>query len=211
MIHSPFHVVPDFISPLQCETLIKGLALKQPDHDEAGPLKYERHLPPEYAGRILAEIQDISSEIEHRYNGTLGESHLLFQQYWENPKVPAEVLGCESSKFLRKKWSKTKDVDLVGFIWLKDFHNSVPLDPTFEVYGGKIEFPTYNFSLTPTRGTLVIFPAGPHFVTAISHIMLGSLEQIKFSAKLTCDGQPWQYYPAQYPGSYQDWFLSETN
>jgi hypothetical protein len=94
---------------------------------------------------------------------------------------------------------------LVGFLWLKSYHDAVPLDPRIEVYGGKIEFPTYNFSLTPVEGTLVIYPATPHFVTAISHVMLGSLEQIKFNIKLS----NWAYDPSNFPGTYKDWFFGE--
>lgn len=211
MTHSPFHVVENFISPLQCEKLVSALALTRPDYYENGqPLKHERHVPVELSTSIMNELEDIKGDIEARYSGTLSDQHLLFQQYWEDTKSPAEGMWCESSKFVRKKWSKIKNVDLVGFIWLKDFHNSVPLDPRFEVYGGKLEFPGYNFSLTPVRGTLVLFPATPHFVTAISHVMLGSLEQIKITARLTWHEAPWQYVPAHYPGTYQEWFFDET-
>jgi hypothetical protein len=210
MIHSPFHVVDNFISALQCETLVKNLGLTCPDVDLNGqPLKYERHIPSELSGNILNGIEEIFPLLERRYSAEISEVNLMFQQYWENPKAPAEQLGCESSKFLRKKWCKVKDIDLVGFIWLKDFHDDVPLDPRIEVYGGKIEFPTYNFSLTPTRGTLVMYPGTPHFITAISHVLLGSLEQIKVTMKLKKDGAAWAYSGADYPGSYQEWFFGE--
>ena len=211
MIHSPFHVVENFISPLQCERIISTLGLSRPDVAENGqPLKYERHVPVDIAGSILSELNALTPFIEQRYDATVtGDSGLLFQQYWENPKVPAEVHWAEGWKYLRKKWNKVRDIDLVGFIWLKDFHTSVPLDPRVEVYGGKLEFPTYDFSLTPVRGTLVLYPATPHFVTAMSHVMLGSLEQIKVIIKLTKDGAPWSYQPSNFPGSYQDWFIPE--
>lgn len=206
MNHSPFHIVEDFISPLQCERLMKGLALSYPQRDANGtPLKYERFVPADMGGGVLSEFDAISPLVEQRYGAPVnGEPTLIFQQYWENPKVPAEGLGCENSKFSRKKWTKVKDVDLVGFLWLKSYHDAVPLDPRIEVYGGKIEFPTYNFSLTPVAGTLVIFPATPHFVTATSHVMLGSLEQIKFNIRLS----NWAYDPSNFPGTYKDWFFS---
>ena len=205
MTRSPFEIVENFISPLQCERLMKGLALSYPQRDANGtPLKYERFVPADMSGAVLSEFDAISPLVEQRYGAPVnGEPTLIFQQYWENPKVPAEGLGCENSKFSRKKWTKVKDVDLVGFLWLKSYHDAVPLDPRIEVYGGKIEFPTYNFSLTPVAGTLVIFPATPHFVTATSHVMLGSLEQIKFNIKLS----NWVYNPSNFPGTYKDWFF----
>lgn len=204
MTHSPFHICEDFISPLQCENIAKQLALSVPNYTEKGePLKYERFVPADLSSRLIGAFHGISTELADRYGAEIvGDPTLMFQQYWENPKTPAEGLHCENSVYKRKKWEKVKDTDLVGFLWLKSFHDSVPLDPRHEVYGGKLEFPAYNFSLTPQRGTLVVYPATPHFVTALSHVMVGSLEQIKFSIKL----QDWQYDPKNFPGTYQEWF-----
>lgn len=208
---SPFIVIEDFISPKYCDHLLESLSLKQPNRlDDGQPLKYERFIPEDLQIGIMQNLRDEIPNIEERYNGSVfGNPSLLFQEYWENEKAPAELHGCENSVYARKKWVKVKDVDLVGFIWLKDFHNSVPLDTRTEVYGGKLEFPSYQFSLTPARGTLVLYPATPHFVTAVSHVHVGSLETIKISIPLRKDGLPWAYNPSNYPGSYKDWFSEE--
>lgn len=205
MIHSPFHIVEDFVSPLQCEHLRSGLSLSRPNFDERGtPIKYETFVTGELGHGLIREFQSCAESIEDRFASKIVNTPtMLFQQYWENAKAPAEGLGCENSKFMKKKWVRIKDVDLVGFLWLKSYHDAVPLDPRIECYGGKLEFPAYNFSLTPVAGTLVVFPATPHFITAISHVMLGSLEQIKFGIKL----KDWAYQPENFPGSYREWFL----
>ena len=209
-IHSPFLVVENFISPSICEKLISELGIKDPTSDEAGKVfKNERILKDtEYVHLFKSRIQEHVSTIEQKYSASVvGMENPIFTQYFEDAKNPCEPHGCENAKYLRKKWVKVKDVDLVGFVWLKDFNNGVPLDPRFEVYGGKLEFAGYNFSLVPQRGTLVLFPAGPHFITAISPVLVGSLEQVKFSIKLKADNQGgWVYQPANFPGSYQEWF-----
>lgn len=207
---SPFLIQQDFLSPLTCESIIKDIEIQQPDLDSNGdPIKTERFCLP-WEQEIIERFRAIIPDIEKRYDATYrGLEKPLFQYYPENSKAPAEQPGCESSKYLRKKWVKVKDVDLVGYVWLKDYNDKVPLDPRDEVFGGKLEFPAYNFSLVPQRGTLVIMPAGPHFINTISPILLGSLYQIKLNISLRAkDGSMWFYQPSNFPGRWNDW-LSE--
>lgn len=207
---SPFLVLEHFISPASCEKLIEDLGIGFPSTDEVGRvLKNERILKgAEYVQLFKGLVQEHVPEIEDRYKAKVaGMEAPVFSQYFEDAKNPCELHGCESSKYLRKKWVKTKDVDLVGYLWLKEYGNGVPLDPRYEVYGGKLEFPAYDFSLIPQRGTLVLYPAGPHFITAISPVLVGSLEQIKITVKLKAeDDGMYLYDPKNHPGSYQEWF-----
>lgn len=210
MTKSPFIIQPDFLSPLQCEKILSELGSYAPNYDQEGePQKVERHNV-EWEQDIIDRFQDLKPEIETRYDCEYrGLEKPLFQSFPENAKIPAEGPGCANSKYVRKRWVKTRDVDLVAYVWLKDFNSNVPLDPRHEVFGGKLEFPAYNFSLVPQRGTLVMFPAGPHFITVISPILLGSLQQIKLTVSMRAkDGGIWFYQPANFPGKWQDW-LSE--
>lgn len=207
-MNSPFIIIPDFLSPLTCEKIVSDINVRTPDTDSTGaPIKSEKHTLV-WEQDIIERFRETIPEIEQRYDCTYrGLEKPVFQYYPENAKVPAEPPGCENSKYLRKKWVMHKDVDLVGFVWLKDYNENVPLDPRHEVFGGKLEFPVYNFSLVPQRGTLVMFPAGPHFITVISPILLGDLYQIKLTACLTSkDGGRWFYNPAKHPGKWQEWF-----
>lgn len=207
---SPFIVVQDFLSPQMCERIVKDIEVKSPDRDHNGdPKKLEKHSlfwEQDIASRMHDLIPDIESTYDCSYRGT---QQPLFQYYPENSKAPAEPPGCENSKYLRKKWVMHKDVDLVGFIWLKDYNENVPVDPRHEVFGGKLEFPVYNFSLVPQRGTLVLFPAGPHFITVISPILVSDLYQIKLNVSLNeKNGARWFYQPQKFPGTWDQWLGS---
>lgn len=212
MVKSPFFVFEDALSPAKCEQLVSELGVRAPSFDGTRPLKNERFLKDQAKSTVVQVVSSIADAIEQRYGAEIkGIETPVFQQYFENPSAPCEPHGCESAKFVRKKWVKSKDVDLVGFIWLKDYNGGTPLDPLFEVYGGKLEFPAYNFSLVPQRGTMVLYPAGPHFITAISPILVGSLEQVKITVKLVAtDGGLFLYQPSQFPGTYQEWFTAEA-
>jgi hypothetical protein len=207
-MNSPFIVVQDFLSPHLCESIVKDIQVLEPDTELDGtPKKIERYNLL-WEQDIVSRFREVIPEIESRYNAEYrGLEKPLFQHYPENAKVPAEQPGCENSKYLRKKWVMHKDVDLVGFVWLKDYNDQVPLDPRHEVFGGKLEFPAYNFSLVPQRGTLVMFPAGPHFISVISPILLGDLYQIKLTVSIkTKDGGRWLYQPVNHPGKWEQWF-----
>lgn len=209
--HSPFHIIEEFISPANCEKIIAEYGIVQPSLSDKGePLKNERIIADvELISLLQTGILENGGDIQARYKGLIkGMDKPHFQQYFEDPKNPCELHRCENSKMSRKKWVKVKDVDVVCYLWLKDYGSGVPLDPRHEVYGGKLEFPGYNFSLVPQRGTLVMFPAGPHFITAISPVLVGALEQIKFSLKLQTNGDGlWLYQPDNFPGTYVDWFV----
>ena len=208
--NSPFIIVQDFLSPLLCEQIVNDINVGQPDTDKNGdPIKLERHAP-QWHQYIAEQFRQVVPELETKYDCEYSGLHQpVFQYYPENPKTPAEQPGCENSKFVRKKWVMHKDVDLVGFIWLKDYHDSVPLDTRHEVFGGKLEFLAHQFSLVPQRGTLVLYPAGPHFITAISPIMVSDLYQVKLNVSIkTTTGGRWFYQPQNHPGKWQDW-LSE--
>ena len=212
-INSPFLVIQDFISTKKCDEILNEILIKQPDVDKEGfPQKMERHhdeIETMLFSRFREFIPDLEKKFDAKYRGT---EKLLFQYFPENANAPAENPGCGNSRFVKRKWVKYKDIDLVGVLWLKDYNNEVPLDARTEVYGGKLEFPVFNFSLVPQRGTLVLFPASPHFITAVSPILVSQLYQIKFNVCITDknDGM-WLYQPANYVfderlGPLQSWF-----
>lgn len=211
---SPFYIVQDFLSPKHCEELVEKFKVLTPNlNKDLKPIKLERIIKPEEGqDAILSKLYPHIGLIEEKYNALYkGTEQLVLTHYPENDKVPAEPTSCENADFFRKKWIKKKDVDLTGVIWLKDYNDKAPLDDDFEVYGGKLEFPAYNFSLTPQRGTLILYPAGPHFITAINPVLIGDLYQIKVNMSIKSkEGGLWDYNPKLFPcgkeGFLQGWF-----
>lgn len=203
-IKSPFLVYQEFLSPKLCEIVLNNVKVSEPDKDADGfPIKMER-FDDESENIIFSKFQELVPELESHYNLKYkGTEKLVFQHYPDGMNGPAEQPHCESSKYLRKKWVKVQPRDLTAVLWLKDYNDTPPVEQRTEVYGGKLEFPAYNFSLVPQRGTLVVYPAGPHFISAISPVLVGGLYQVRFH--IAAEGI-FLYQPENFKGGYQQWF-----
>lgn len=194
-LKSPFFVVEDFLSPLQCDRLISlnkvvngGTCI--------------RHLNEGQFSVVSNSLTDYSEQICERYGAELStDIKLLFQQFEENASRPALSPQVEGWESLRRKWTKTKNIDLVGFIPLKSYCDSLPIDLNFEVYGGKLEMLNFNFSILPERGSLILMPAAPNFIHAISPINFGSFEMVKINCTFTT---PWSFDLSKFSTSIQD-------
>lgn len=204
MIKSPFKVYQDFLSPKHCDAIVDRISAKGGHVDKDGrPMVMER-LDQESQDIIFDRLKPMVPELEEYYGLTYkGTEKIKFQGFPEGMNGPAEKPRCFNAEYLRKKWVKVAPVDLTAVLWLSDFQDKAPLDTRYEVYGGKLEFPAYDFSLVPQRGTLIIYPAGPHFISAISPVMVGNLYQARIN--IGAEGQ-WLYQPSNFQGKYQDWF-----
>lgn len=201
---SPFKVYQNFLSPKMCSTILDNIRVSAHNRDKDGfPDKMER-FHEESQEIIFEKFKVIIPEIEEYYGIKYkGTENIVFQCYPEGKPGAAENPHCESSQYLRKKWIKVHPRELTAVIWLKDFQDAPPIDVRNEVYGGKLEFPAYDFSLVPQRGTMVIYPAGPHFISAISPVLVGDLYQARLH--IAADGQ-WLYQPENFRGTYREWF-----
>lgn len=200
-VHSPFFVRQEFVSPLVCEEIVDNLNLTVPDTDKDDhPIKTQRFntLIEEY---LFDRIQDLVPEIETHFNIQYrGTERMTFEWYAEG--CSGEQPHCENSSFVRQKWLRTKDRDLTGILFLSDYHDKTPFDGEFEVYGGKLEFPQHHFGFSPQRGTLIIFPSGPHFINSTTEILAGDLLQVKFHIAAS---NIYLYNPSDFPGNFQSW------
>ncbi len=198
---SPFLVYREFISPLQCEEIISDLRFFEPDVDEEGnPIKMIRSND-KHEEDLFIRTQMIVPEVFQYYDAEYkGTERMVFEYLAEGVVSEPE---CGNSQFLRKKWMRTRDRDFTGFLFLSDYSEDPSFDDAFEVYGGKLEFPQHNFGFEPERGTLVIFPALPHFIYANAPVEIGDLFQVKMNFAAT---KPYLYDPKLFPGNYTNWF-----
>jgi hypothetical protein len=86
---------------------------------------------------------------------------------------------------------------------LKDYNDAPPFDLKKHVYGGKLEFPVYNFGFQPQAGTMVVYPACERFISLTSPIQVGDLQFVRFHI---CGEGLWIYDPQKFPGDFRTWF-----
>ncbi|MGI0076854.1 MAG: hypothetical protein ACREAU_05560 [Nitrosopumilaceae archaeon] len=198
---SPFLVYENFLSPLLCEQIIDGLNYFTPDIDREGkPLMMQKHHEV-FEDIAFKRLKQIVASVQEYYGFTYnGTERMYFEWY---PQSTVSQPKCENSNYIRKKWVRTKNRDISGVIFLVDYQETIPFDTKFEVFGGKLEFPQHNFGFNPTRGTLILFPSGPHFINCVSPIFAGDLYMIRFhiAAQL-----PYLYNPEKFLGKFTDWF-----
>ena len=199
---SPFYVIGNFLSPKACEQIVDELDFYTPDVDpEGNPIKMYRYRE-EAEMSIFQRLQPIIPTLMEYYDteGYRGTETIQFEYFAAG--IPPEP-HCENSNYVRQKWARTKDRDLTGVLFMYDYNDDPPFDTDYECYGGKLEFPQHGFGFNPQRGTLVVYPSGPHFINATALIKAGDLVQarIHIATKL-----PYLYNPNNFPGDYRSWF-----
>lgn len=203
-IKSPFVVIEDFISPLECEDIVQRLNLQFPNIDKDNH-SIKTVLSNKLTEiRLLPYIEEIMPNLEQYFNfKCYGITEFEFEWFPTNFKLDAP--RCENSMQVRGEWIKSNGKDFCGIIFLNDYQEESPFDESYEVFGGKLEFLNHNFSFTPARGRLVIFPGNEYFINHTSSIYAGSLTQIRFH--ISADpSKPFIYKPENFRGDYNSWF-----
>ena len=193
---SPFYIITKFISPLMCNDLITnhqiineddGLYLLQPKVD--------------LTSLITEKVNDIIHEVSSHYDiNLLDLTPPALYKLHEGATNPPQS---DSSKHMNGKWVQLFPRDISGYIALSDYNDESPFDSAFEVYGGKLEFPQHQFGFNPQRGTLILYPSGPHFIHQHTIIEYSELYYIQFFIKADIQ---YIYTPKNFPGDYTTWF-----
>jgi len=202
MTKSPFLIIKDFISPLDCETIVSAVSQHFPDVDgEDADLKTIL-TNPLYEKRIWGRLEEYFEYIEDYYTVEI-DSLSKMDLEWYPEQCVQEPLHCENSMYINKQWKIINDKDFTVIVFLKDYNNSKDFDNDFEVYGGKLEFVNHQFGFNPVRGTAIIFPSNHYFLNRTVSPMFGDLFQAKFH--ISCSTR-FKYNPNNFAGNYKTWF-----
>lgn len=198
---SPFYIVREFISPKICEEIVENLEFYSPDLNSDGdPIKMVKHHDQNEL-KIYNKFEPLIPNIEQYYDiKHKGTETITFEYYVED--VNSDPI-CESCTYLREKWVRTKDRDLTALLFLSTYQDKEYFDSDYEVYGGKVEFPQWNFGFNSERGTLIIYPSGPHFINVVSPIYAGTLHLAKFHIAAQT---PFLFDSTKFPGTFESWF-----
>ena len=190
---SPFIVNQQVISGKTCQELASsamdnyGEMFSEPVHNSHINHLISSKITPNVERHFGVKIARSDVTIESRgYNST---SHHI----------------CDSCQFSNGKWFRNKDIDFVTVVFLKDHLETVdePIDASFEVYGGKLEFPTFGFGFLPERGTAVTYPAVPNFLNTVAKVKIGQHDMLRIFHR---SDTMFVYEPTEYAGSPDTWF-----
>lgn len=200
---SPFYVIQNFITSKDSADLAKAVRVEPTKNDEGLPEPMIRHHGASEAflfERLKKVIPELEEHFGLKYRGT---EPIAFQQFPITNGKNAEEAQCYNAVYKRKKWVRINDRALTAAIWFKDYQDQPPFNLDTQVYGGKLEFPVYNFGFQPQVGTLVVYPACERFISLTTSVQVGELQLARI--QLHAEGL-WIYDPAAFPGDYRTWF-----
>jgi hypothetical protein len=197
---SPFLIFEEALSPMQCEEIIQNANFLFPDVDKHNvPVVSVKHT--ELAHTLITQFLDSkAAEIEAHYQNEIVDYEPTRVLWSDSSVAPNPV--CDNSSRIKGKWLRIHNRDITAVVFLSDYNETPPFDGDFEVYGGKMEFPTWGFGFNPQRGTMVVYPSDPHFTHVFSQVEVGDLYATKtfvsFKSGLL-------FQPSDFPGTYVDW------
>jgi hypothetical protein len=203
-VRSPFVIIEDAISPLQCEQIVDSVEFVELDTDKIGR-KIETHKFSDLASTMIAEaIEQHRELIEQHYERKIDQIDKT-RVMWSNSQVVHKQPWCDNSVRVQDKWLRVHNRDLTVVLFCSDYNDKPPFDSDFEVYGGKIEFPSHKFGFNPIRGTIVVMPSDPHFTHVFSQIEAGDLYLCK---TFLATDPPLIYSPKNFPGTWDQWLAA---
>ena len=203
---SPFFVVEEFISPLQCEDIVDRLGNYFPQVDANNKVQCTQSVNQLTEMRVMPSLHGLMPTLEKhfdfKYRGTT-----QFKFNWYPVGYSDQTILCDNSVKTQSGWKRIYTYDFSGLIFLNDYRSEAPFDEYYEVMGGKHEYVTHGFGFNPKRGTLIVHPSAPNFTYAITPIEVGNLTVIRFNIKAETE---YNYDMDKFKGNYKTWFVDNS-
>jgi hypothetical protein len=185
MKETPFLVERNFLPPMLCEQIIGDLKIDTmfPTFGQDGKPKSTILHSRLNTQRILSLFEPTVEELERKYNTEYMGTHNLMFEWYPTNYVSSQI---KSDGYIQKRdegWVRYNLIDFTGILWLNNFNDKPDFDENFEVRGGQLEFPMFDISFQPERGTLVLFPTAPNFAHTVAPVQIGSLTQVRFQIR----------------------------
>lgn len=199
----PFLIIRNLLSPLYCEKIINDLnVLKTPpmigqDGNPKKMLFMNRLNQIRLSNTFGPYVEELENHFDCEYFGT---HSIQFEWYPKGSK--AETPRSDGYAKNNKGWIRHKEIDMTGILWLNDYNDNEDFDPSFESYGGKLEFPTFDISFTPERGSMIIFPVAPNFIHTVAGVEAGSMSLARFTIRTA---KPYEYKPENFDTNPNNW------
>lgn len=202
---SPFYVVEDFLSPKQADYIVDSLNFVEPDTDREDMPVMSARSSHHCESIVFNQLENIRADVEQYFDFEWKGTETMSFEFYPEECVTGHDPQCGNSEYGGKKWFRVNGRDFTGILFLSDYNDarSDAFDPTFEVYGGKLNFPQWGFGFNPKRGTLVIFPAYPNFINVVGPVHAGDLLQVRFHIRAE---KLWPWEPKKFPGNYKTWW-----
>jgi hypothetical protein len=108
---------------------------------------------------VYGKFQPLIADLEKYYDFEHRGTELVTFEFLAEGVKPEAI--SDNSKWVNKKWVRTKDRDFSAVLFLSDYQDDLPFDSDYEVYGGKLEFLQHKFGFNPERGTLIVIQVVP--------------------------------------------------
>ncbi len=201
---SPFLIIEDAVSPLQCEKIVDSVEFLSLDVDKLNRPIETTKTTDVGSDIIHKKIRQYQTDILAKYGSNILDIDKT-RVIWSDSTVSPRPM-CDNSTRIKDKWLRVHNRDLTAIVFMSDFNDRPPFDGEFEVYGGKLEFPSHGFGFNPVRGTMVIMPSDPHFTHVFSPISMGHLFVSKTFITLE---RPLIYSPKNFPGTWREWLTDK--
>jgi hypothetical protein len=125
--------------------MVDGLDLIYPQFDEDGDVKPFVTINNLLEMRLADQILQMCDIIDEYYGVTV-ESVSKPRFTWYPEGYSDSIVKCDNSQYKSGSWGRNNQYDFSALIFLSDYNKNPEFDGMYEVYGGKLQFPNFDFS-----------------------------------------------------------------